>query len=37
MVCLNVELAQARGMIDAQSYIHALRKQYTITVAEDRL
>jgi peptidyl-prolyl cis-trans isomerase D len=31
------QIASARGNEDARAYIQALRKQYTITVAEDRL
>ncbi len=34
---LKEQLAQARGAIDAESFTRALRKQYTIKVAEDRL
>ena len=34
---LKEQLAQARGAVDAQSFTDALRKHYTITVAEDRL
>jgi peptidyl-prolyl cis-trans isomerase D len=34
---LKEQLAQARGAVDAQSFITALHKHFTITVAEDRL
>ncbi len=34
---LKEQLAKARGAVDARSYVEALRKQYTIKIAEDRL
>lgn len=34
---MRQQLAQARGMIEMRSYLQALRQQYTVTVAEDRL
>lgn len=34
---LRGQLAQARGMEDSRAFIRALRKRFTITVAEDRL
>jgi peptidyl-prolyl cis-trans isomerase D len=34
---LKGQLAKARGAVDARSFVQALRKQYTIKVAEDRL
>jgi peptidyl-prolyl cis-trans isomerase D len=34
---LRTQITAARGNEDARAYIQALRKQYTITVAEDRL
>ena len=34
---LKEQLAKARGAVDARSYVEALRKQYTIRIAEDRL
>ena len=34
---LKEQLAKARGAVDARAYVEALRKQYTIKVAEDRL
>ncbi|MEO7732185.1 MAG: SurA N-terminal domain-containing protein [Kofleriaceae bacterium] len=34
---LRGQLAKARGIEDARAFVRALRKQYTITVAEDRL
>ena len=34
---LKGQLAQARGAIDAQSFIDVLRKQFTVKVVEDRL
>jgi peptidyl-prolyl cis-trans isomerase D len=34
---LRQQISQARGVEDARAYIQALRKQYTIKVAEDRL
>jgi peptidyl-prolyl cis-trans isomerase D len=34
---LRQQIAQARGVEDARAFIQALRKQYKVTVAEDRL
>jgi peptidyl-prolyl cis-trans isomerase D len=34
---LKDQLAKARGAVDARAYVEALRKRYTIKVAEDRL
>ena len=34
---LRQQITAARGNEDARAYVQALRKQYTITVAEDRL
>ncbi|WP_374601686.1 SurA N-terminal domain-containing protein [Arenimonas sp.] len=34
---LRQQLAQARAVVEAEAYVQALRRQYTITVAEDRL
>jgi len=34
---LKDQLAKARGALDARAFIEALRKQYTIKIAEDRL
>jgi peptidyl-prolyl cis-trans isomerase D len=34
---LQSQLAQARGFVEYQDYIKALRRHYTVTVAEDRL
>jgi len=34
---LKEQLAKARGAVDARSYVDALRKQYTVRIAEDRL
>lgn len=34
---LKKQFAQMRGSVDARAFVQALRKQYTITVAEDRL
>jgi peptidyl-prolyl cis-trans isomerase D len=34
---LRQQIAQARGIEDARAFVQALRKQFTITVAEDRL
>lgn len=34
---LKTQLAQMRGAVEARAFIAALRKQYKITVAEDRL
>lgn len=34
---LRGQLAQARGMEDARAFIKALRKRFTVTIAEDRL
>jgi peptidyl-prolyl cis-trans isomerase D len=34
---LKEQLAKARGAVDARSYVEALRKRYTIKIAEDRL
>jgi peptidyl-prolyl cis-trans isomerase D len=34
---LREQLAQARAVVEAEAYVQALRRQYTITVAEDRL
>ena len=30
-------VAQARAVVEAEAYVRALRRQYTVTVAEDRL
>ncbi|MFH1600767.1 MAG: peptidyl-prolyl cis-trans isomerase [Pseudomonadota bacterium] len=34
---LRQQLAQARAVVEAEAYVRALRRQYTVTVAEDRL
>ena len=34
---LRDQMAQARGLVEYQDYIKALRRHYTVTVAEDRL
>ncbi len=34
---LRDQLAQARGLVEYQDYVKALRRHYTVTVAEDRL
>lgn len=34
---LREQLAQARAAVETQAYVRALRRQYTVTVAEDRL
>ena len=34
---LRQQLAQARAVVEAEAYVLALRRQYTVTVAEDRL
>jgi len=34
---LQEQFAQARGLVEYQDYIKALRRHYTVTVAEDRL
>ncbi len=34
---LKTQLAGMRGSVDAQAFIRSLRKQYTVTIAEDRL
>ena len=34
---LKKQFAQMRGAVDARAFVQALRKQYKITVAEDRL
>jgi peptidyl-prolyl cis-trans isomerase D len=34
---LRQQIAQARGIEDARAFVQALRKQYKVTVAEDRL
>ncbi|KFL35547.1 peptidyl-prolyl cis-trans isomerase [Arenimonas donghaensis] len=34
---LRQQLVQARATVEAEAYIRALRRQYTVTVAEDRL
>lgn len=34
---IRKQLAQGRGAVEARAYLEALRKEYTITVAEDRL
>jgi peptidyl-prolyl cis-trans isomerase D len=31
------QFAQARGRVELQDYVKALRRHYTVTVAEDRL
>ena len=34
---LRTQLGRARGMVEARAFLHNLRKQYKVTVAEDRL
>lgn len=34
---LREQLAQARAVVEAEAYVQALRRQYTVTVAEERL